>query len=908
MDRVYLTVLIILFSLYNIPAQVDKTFWFAVPSVNTSHGAGVVKGISYIGGEPCYFRIASQGDPATVTISEPANPGFTPIIINIAAGGFASVNMTAYVAAGDMETRPTLTALPYGILIQSTSYITVYYDVNNEFNRDLYPLKGQNGLGTEFYTPFEDFWQNDPRYSPNPGPDARAEFDIIATEDNTQISITPANDLENSAGTDVHAAGVTFTITLNAGQTYSCKSASPAPAFHLGGSHIVVTNGKKIAVTISDDSVNPYTCADIVGDQMIPVNIIKSRYIIMRGEVFYPPYSVHNSVTDIKDGVYTGEDAFICTTQPNTSVYVQEAEDTISLGTYPAGKNFKYNIRYNATYIWATQPIYILHVAGFGCEVGGAVLPPIQDCTGSTQVSVYRTNRNEPFFINLMCPKGAEGCFTVYHQNSSINPPQTIPASYFDSVPGSGWMALKYPYKQFSPIPNGSPILNVIPADTDQVTTIVNTCNFFHEGIISGINNKSCSYGYFSSYNQARGGASISQTGSTFLIGCNGDTIKLTSSGGTKYEWYLMDTATKQKIFSYISNPFIANPWAAPPTGVYDFWVDITRPVCFGDTTCKVVAVISNPINANFTMDKVQGCAPLTVNYTNLSTGNNWWNRWTFTEGSGSTLDTTSAITFSRTYQNNSDTVIDIYNELKVSNTDGCPDSLKRTLLVFPSIKAGFGYSPVQGCNDLTVDFTNAASGNLGTFFWNFGDSSTTFDSLPVHTYFNYTKNNLIYQIQQVAISPFDCRDTAKGSVEVFPFLEADFAVDTIKGCSPLQIRIQYASLGKIDSVIWDFGDGNKGNTRGSFYYTFVDTTPDVLKRILKLTVKQNNGCSDSLQRIITVYPGVKAGFTVPQTVVCSPSVLQFTKTADNILPDNELTFNWNFGDSSSSIIKITPA
>ena len=908
MRRLFCIILVFIFFAGCIQAQVDNTFWFAAPGVNIIHGAGVVNGINYIGGEPVYFRMASLEDPATVTISEPTNPSFVPIIVNIAAGGFASINMTPYVASGQLETKPADSILPYGILIQSTSNITVYYDIQNEYNRDLYPLKGQNALGLEFYTPFENLWNNDPRYGPAPpaGGDARAEFDIVATEDNTQINITPADALENSTYAAVHPAGVTFSITLNKGQVYSCKSASPAAARHLGGSHIVVTNGKKIAVTISDDSVNPYTCADIVGDQMIPVNIIKSQYIIMRGEVFYPPYSVHNAVTDIADGVYTGEDAFICTTQPNTTVYAQEGEDTIILQSNAnAGVNFKYNIRYNATYIWATNPIYILHVAGFGCEVGGALLPTIEDCTGSTEVAVYRTNRDEPFFINLMCPKGAEGCFTVYHQNSALQPPQQIPASYFDSVPGTGWMALQYQYKQFSPITNfGIPILNVIPADTDQVTTITNTCNYFHEGIIAGINNKSCSYGYFSAYNQARGGASISQTGSPFLIACNGDTAKFTASGGIQYNWYLMDTATNQKIHDYLSNPYIPNPWAVPPPGVYDFYVDITRPACFGDTTCKIEVIIANPIIANFTTDKVQGCAPLTVTYNNLSVGNNWWNRWNFTEGNTTTTDTTSAITFKQTYQNNTESAINILAQLKVSNTDGCPDSLKRWILVYPAIQAGFGYTPAQGCNDLTVNFTNNTTGDIGSYLWNFGDSSSSYDSVPVHTYYNNTLHNITFQIQQIAITPFDCRDTATGSVTVFPFIEANFAVDTVIGCSPLTIRIQWGSLGKIDTVIWDFGDGNKGSTKGSFYYTYSNLTANTITRHLKLIVKQTDGCSDSLERDITIYPAVNSAFTVPQTVMCSPAMLQFTKSADNLLPDSVLTYNWNFGDSGSSLIK----
>ena len=72
-----------------------------------------------------------------------------------------------------------------------------------------------------------------------------------------------------------------FTITLNRGETYSCRATSTAASAHLGGSHIV--SDKAVAVTINDDSIFSLGSWDIIGDQLVPVNLIGNEYIAVKG-------------------------------------------------------------------------------------------------------------------------------------------------------------------------------------------------------------------------------------------------------------------------------------------------------------------------------------------------------------------------------------------------------------------------------------------------------------------------------------------------------------------------------------------------------------------------------------------------------------------------------------------------
>ena len=118
-----------------------------------------------------------------------------------------------------------------GIKISSTSLIQAYYEVNpsNNLNPDIYALKGANALGTAFYVPFQNYLNNGYTQSP-------AGFDIVATEDNTTIEITPRKPIVG------HPQNVTFTITLDAGETWSGRATSTSASQHPFGTCLLYTS------------------------------------------------------------------------------------------------------------------------------------------------------------------------------------------------------------------------------------------------------------------------------------------------------------------------------------------------------------------------------------------------------------------------------------------------------------------------------------------------------------------------------------------------------------------------------------------------------------------------------------------------------------------------------------------
>ena len=204
-------------------SQADTDFWFVAPEVDASHGD-----------EPIFLRLTAGSQAASVTISQPANLGGLSLTQTVAAGTTVSVNLTPF--KGIIENQPANSVLNYGIKIQSTAPITAYYEVANTLNPEIFPLKGSSALGQFFYLPGQD---NYPNQVGTPA------FDIVATENNTTVTIIPSDDLVG------HAAGVAFTVTLNAGQTFSCVGTNTTAAATLAGSQ--VTSDKPIAITYSDD-------------------------------------------------------------------------------------------------------------------------------------------------------------------------------------------------------------------------------------------------------------------------------------------------------------------------------------------------------------------------------------------------------------------------------------------------------------------------------------------------------------------------------------------------------------------------------------------------------------------------------------------------------------------------------
>ncbi|NSW46341.1 MAG: PKD domain-containing protein [Bacteroidales bacterium] len=468
MKRIILLVAIaFVCSISNIKAQVGTDFWFAPPNVTEYHNPPNF---------PIYLLITTLDNPATVTVSMPANGSFTPLVYNLPANSSQRVDLTS--VRSQLETRPTNTVINTGLRIQATDKITVYYEVSNTNNNEIFALKGENGLGTEFYIPMHkdpNFYNH--RFTNTPVDYAIASFDIIATEDNTNVIIY------SPVLVDGHPANTQFSITLNKGQTYSCATTALTPAQsapmndyyqnpinHPAGASVI--SDKPIAITYKDDSdhdVPAGGCYDLIGDQIIPIDIAGTDYIAVKGGL-----------------ANNGRESVILTgTQNNTKVYLNGS--TTPIATIFAGETYQIIIdslntsSNNSIYIHCSKPVIATHITGFGCELGSAILPSL-NCAGSSKVSFVRSS-NETFILTFLVKTSAIDAFTFSPATASLTPAD------FKIVPGTNgeWSAAK---KTFTTAE--------IPINT--AYSISNSESLFAMGLINGGATTGCRYGYFSEF------------------------------------------------------------------------------------------------------------------------------------------------------------------------------------------------------------------------------------------------------------------------------------------------------------------------------------------------------------------------------------------------------------------------
>jgi hypothetical protein len=439
--------------------QIGTDFWLAPPDVTDLHNPP--------GGEPLYLYIQSQAvTDAMVTISQPANPGFnggSPIVITVNAGKTNRVNLTPFKAA--LETRPTNAISNTGLRIQSNMPVSVQYEIANTNNTDIISLKGDNALGNYFYIPFHKHapFSNHTFSAPHT---ANTTFDIVATQNNTIIKIY------SPVSTDGHPPLQQFGITMNAGQTYSAGFTGTnyeQPSTHLSGA--VLLSDKPVAITLKSDAEhNPSgACSDLQAEQIVPVSRIGNEYIAIKG-------SLNN----------TGDESVILMGTVNgTDVFLDGAATPVV--TLFSGEYYRIDMDYlaasanNAVFIHATQPVYAMHYTGFGCEMGDALLPPLN--YGTTSINFSRGSA-ESYYINLVCRTTNVNNFTITGPGTA-----TISPASFKTVPGTGgaYMAASIQF-------------NTTQVPVDSTFNIQNSTGAFHLGLLNGGASTGARYTYLSPF------------------------------------------------------------------------------------------------------------------------------------------------------------------------------------------------------------------------------------------------------------------------------------------------------------------------------------------------------------------------------------------------------------------------
>jgi len=518
-------------------AQIDQEFWFAPPDLTQGTPSEAFRD------RPVQMVVSTINEPAQVTIWQPANLSFAPIVLTLGATATQSVNLTAWI--NQIETRIPDSVLNTGILIRSTAPITAYYELGAAANRDIMALKGKNANGTLFYTAFQTIYENDQSlggtaYVPPP----RSGFVIVATDDSTTVTITPRIAILN------HAAGVPFSIYLHRGQTYYCEALDQTGPNRPAGTRI--ESDKPIAVTMKDDMIDIDLTtdggADLACDQLISEDKCGFKHIVVKGEL----------------GA-TNDRVFVVALYDSTEIFIES--NPIAVDTLMAGEQYIYTFTGEAGFIEGSKKISLLHISGVGDQVAGAIVPSLE-CTGSNQVGFTRPGSGN-LRMTLTIKTGFENTFTL--NGVAINPVD------FQVVPGSNgeWVFLHR-------------IFTTAEVPVGAASLVANFgAELFHMGITYQ-QGASCNYGYFSNF-------SYLNLGNNREL-CLGDSAVLDAGPGkTSYIWkngagVVIDTTQKITVFDpgvYTVDVLSGNDCSASDTIEVSYYLPPVTIQASRDTICQ---------------------------------------------------------------------------------------------------------------------------------------------------------------------------------------------------------------------------------------------------------------------------------------------------------------------------------
>jgi len=320
--------------------------------------------------------------------------------------------------------------------------------------------------------------------------------------------------------------------------------------------------------------------------------------------------------------------------------------------------------------------------------------------------------------------------------------------------------------------------------------------------------------------------------------------------------------------------------------GTYTVALTVNGPGGSNMKTRNNYIVVNEPAPvADFTGSPTSGVKPLTVQFTDASTGSiNSWS-WNFGDGQTSTQQNPS-----HTYANaGTYTVALIVTGPGGSNTKTRSNYITVTE---PAPVADFTGSPTSGVKPLTVQFTDASTGSINSWSWNFGDGQTSTQQNPSHTYANAGT----YTVALIVTGPGGSNTKTRSNYIVVnePAPVADFTGSPTSGTKPLAVQFTDASAGSINSWSWDFGDGQT-STQQNPSHTYANAGTYTVA----LTVTGPGGSNTKTRSnyITVTEPAPVADFTGSPTSGVKPLTVQFTDASTGSINSR----SWNFGDGQTS-------
>ena len=291
------------------------------------------------------------------------------------------------------------------------------------------------------------------------------------------------------------------------------------------------------------------------------------------------------------------------------------------------------------------------------------------------------------------------------------------------------------------------------------------------------------------------------------------------------------------------------------------------------------------PLSAGLSGTPTSGGVPLTVAFTDLSSGKPTGWSWNFGDGATSTLENPTHV-----YAN-----AGVYSvTLTVTNALG--QTSQRTMTDYVTVQplaAGFTGTPTLGAAPLAATFTDSSTGDPVGWSWNFGDGGTSTLRNPAHTY--AAPGTYSVTLTVTGKNGATNSMTRTGYVTALP-LTAEFTATPTSGAAPLTANFTDTTFGTPTSWTWAFGDGTTSTLQNPSH-----TYSAPGKYTVSLTVRDAAGATSTKTRtdLIDALP-LTANFEAGPTFGSVPLTVNFSDTSIG----TATTWAWDFGDGGTASVK----
>lgn len=506
---------------------------------------------------------------------------------------------------------------------------------------------------------------------------------------------------------------------------------------------------------------------------------------------------------------------------------------------------------------------------------------------------VICNNENLNFDHSATDPDGDSLAYQLVTPNSganSINPaPNPIPnPPYGNVVWGSNFSAA-------TPLGPGStttinPVTGQLFVDANLLGLYVVgiRVNEYRNGVLIGSTTRDFLFRVVNCVVQLSAEVTSQENTPGFVSYCNGLTFTFDnqSFGASSYYWdfgvsgIVTDNSTAFEPTYTFPQPgtyqvmLVANPgWPCTDTTYVDlilenpFDVDFTfiDSTCFIDNTLDFTGVIINgPPATQFNWDFGPNASPAVATTQNVP-----------------------GVVYSSS-QNNTVTLIGSYSV--------CADTITKPVFFFDKPVPISDFPVNHECEGFTQTFINNSTGSV-SYFWDFGDPSTTTDvstqNQPTYTY----PGPGTYTVTLIAQSGPNCSDTSFNTISVYEPLSVDFTHnDSLCITSNSFNFIGNVSGPSITSYLWNFGPNANPSTASTLNVNNV-----VYSQAGQIPVSLTAsflGCSETATDMVFIFDEPYAGFTITDELKCEPYPAHFVNTSSYDAP---LLYYWDFGDGNTS-------